>query len=80
MPSEAEQVVERMLHAYERKDLDEMLDCFIEDAVYDPMPSIPSRNAGTIERVEGKPAIRQNGVRVVNLHDPNWRRYSPPDV
>jgi limonene-1,2-epoxide hydrolase len=59
MPSEAEQVVERMVRAYERGDLDEMLDCFTEDAVYHPMLSIPSRNAGRIERVEGKPAIRK---------------------
>jgi limonene-1,2-epoxide hydrolase len=52
MPSEAEQVVERMLHAYERRDLDEMLDCFTEDAVYQPMTI-------HMERAEGKPAIHK---------------------
>jgi limonene-1,2-epoxide hydrolase len=57
MSSEAEQVVERMLGAYERGDLDEMLDCFTEDAVYRAMLSTPSKNA--MEPAEGKPAIRK---------------------
>jgi limonene-1,2-epoxide hydrolase len=46
-----------MLRAYERGDLDEMLDCFTEDAVYQPMLSTPTRNA--MEPAKGKPAIRK---------------------
>jgi limonene-1,2-epoxide hydrolase len=59
MPSEAEQVVERMLGAYERGDLDEMLDCFTEDAVYQAMTIEPIPGVGSNGRAEGKQAIRK---------------------
>jgi|SRR5580765_3258502 len=48
--TEAERVVDRMLRAYERGDVDEMMECFTEDAVYHAMP---------IEPAEGKSAIRR---------------------
>jgi limonene-1,2-epoxide hydrolase len=50
MASDAELIVERLLRSYERGDVDEMLECFTENAVYHPIP---------MRRAVGKPAIRQ---------------------
>ena len=48
--TEGEHTVERMLMAYQRRDVDGMLDCFNEDAAYHAM---------SMESAVGKPAMRK---------------------
>jgi limonene-1,2-epoxide hydrolase len=48
--TEAEQVVSRFVAAWERGDVDELLDYFTEDAIWHPMPVKPA---------VGKPALRE---------------------
>jgi limonene-1,2-epoxide hydrolase len=48
--TEAEQIVNRFVAAWERADVDELLDYFAEDAVWHPMPMKP---------VVGKAALRE---------------------
>jgi limonene-1,2-epoxide hydrolase len=48
--TEAEEVVNRFVASWERRDVDEMLAFFADDAVWHPLPVTPSL---------GKPAIRE---------------------
>jgi limonene-1,2-epoxide hydrolase len=48
--TEAEQIVTRFVAAWERADVDELLDYFADDAVWHPMPMKPA---------VGKPALRE---------------------
>jgi limonene-1,2-epoxide hydrolase len=48
--TEAEQTITRFVAAWERADVDELLDYFTEEAVWHPMP---------MEPVVGKPALRE---------------------
>ena len=48
--TEAEQLAHRFVAAWERGDIDEVLDCFAEDAIFRPGPMKPAL---------GKPAIRE---------------------
>jgi len=50
MTTEAAQVIDRFVAAWERSDVDELMDYFTEDAVWHPMPTTPA---------VGKAAIRE---------------------
>ena len=50
MTSEAAQIIDRFVEAWDRGDVDELLDYFTDDAVWHPMPTEPAA---------GKPAIRE---------------------
>jgi ketosteroid isomerase-like protein len=53
--TEAEQIITRFVTAWERADVDELLDYFADDAIWHPMPMKPA---------VGKPALRE-GAHIV---------------
>ena len=58
--TDAEQIVNRFVGAWEHNDVDELLEYFTDDAVWHPMPVKPA---------VGKPAIRQAISRWLDMVD-----------